>query len=224
VRDLTRPGEGVAWTQAFSADGRTLAAGVGSEVRLFDVPSGEERRRHEGHAGRVLSLAFHPRGIPLISGATDRTARRWDPDTGSWTALACGERAVADFAFSPDGAELAGAGSDGAVLLWDAAKLDATAAPRVLGRHAAAVWSVDYDPANGILASGSEDGEVRLWRTDTGEVLATLRAQPRLRHLSFTHDGSRLAAASFALPSTTWDLGAIRALLAELGLDWDPRR
>ena len=52
-------------------------------VRLWDISSGAEVRRFEGHTHRIGSLAFVPlyRHFRLLS-LGDRTARIWDLDTG----------------------------------------------------------------------------------------------------------------------------------------------
>jgi WD40 repeat protein len=62
-----------------SPDGRLLASGdVDGQVRLWDLATGKEVRRFEGHYGAVCSLAFSVDGLLLISGSLDATALVWD--------------------------------------------------------------------------------------------------------------------------------------------------
>jgi RNA polymerase sigma factor (sigma-70 family) len=66
---------------ALSPDGRSLAAGYGEgdcTVRLWELASGQERLRFEGHCGAIGSLAFSPDGTLLASGGTDRIIMVWD--------------------------------------------------------------------------------------------------------------------------------------------------
>jgi WD40 repeat protein len=67
---------------AFAPDGATLAtgrAGTGdSTVRLWDLKTGKELARFEGHRGGVLSLAFAPDGRTLFSGSLDTTVLAWE--------------------------------------------------------------------------------------------------------------------------------------------------
>src|SRR5207247_948556 len=81
--------------------------------RLWDVETGEEGARLEGHTGWLWALAVSPDGRRALSGSADTTLRLWD--------LASGEEAmrftahgktVHAVAFAPDGRRAASGGSD----------------------------------------------------------------------------------------------------------------
>ena len=66
---------------AFSPDGKTLASAAGygeSDIRLWDVATGKEIGRLEGHKAWVGSLVFWPDGKKLASSSADQTIRTWD--------------------------------------------------------------------------------------------------------------------------------------------------
>ena len=51
-------------------------------IYLWDLESGKELRRFEGHSWVVSSVAFSPDGHRAVSASVDRTLRSWDVETG----------------------------------------------------------------------------------------------------------------------------------------------
>jgi RNA polymerase sigma factor (sigma-70 family) len=68
---------------AFSADGKTLAAGgdVASGLRLWDLATGNELVRFQGMEASASQLAFSTDGRRLASGLANGTALIWDLET-----------------------------------------------------------------------------------------------------------------------------------------------
>ena len=82
-------------------------------VRLWDLATGREIRKLEGHSDAVNSVAFSPDGKTALSGSEDNTLRLWDLATGREIRKFEGHSgAVSSVAFSPDG-KTALSGSDG---------------------------------------------------------------------------------------------------------------
>jgi RNA polymerase sigma factor (sigma-70 family) len=114
---------------AFSPDGKVLAGGNGYRqdafVRLWDVRTGAELCRHEGHRGSCGAIAFSPDGKLVASGTgslawPDSSVHVWEAATGRLIRRFEGHHGdVGSVAFSPDGLSLASGGGDSAILLWD---------------------------------------------------------------------------------------------------------
>jgi hypothetical protein len=114
------------FTLAFAPDGSVLAsAGTDQVVCLWDITTGKESRRLDGHAGEVFTVAFAPDGRTLAAAGKDGAVRLWEIVTGKQRRrLAAHAGEVFGVAFAPDGRLLASAGGDGTVRLWDLARQD----------------------------------------------------------------------------------------------------
>jgi WD40 repeat protein len=69
---------------AFSADSKSLAAGMGDgNVKLWDTSTWQERATLQGHKDLVFSVTFAPDGGTLASTSKDGTVRLWTmPNAG----------------------------------------------------------------------------------------------------------------------------------------------
>ncbi|KAG0274928.1 hypothetical protein BGZ96_004013 [Linnemannia gamsii] len=98
---------------------------------------------------------------------------------------------VKSVVFSPCGKQIASAGDDGTVRLWDSETRESLF---VLKGHTKPILSVKYSPDGRQLISGSEDQTVRVWNTQSGELDHVLR--PSLGYvlcLAYSPDGRWVA-------------------------------
>ena len=99
------------------------------------------------------------------------------------------EKYLYAISWSADGATLAATGSRGQVGIWTRAAAEL----RLLMGHSTTVMTLSWHPALPLLATGSDDKTVRLWKTETGQssILCELRSE--IRGVAWAPEGRRLA-------------------------------
>src|SRR6185369_8627188 len=107
----------------------------------------------------------------------------WDVATGSpQRKIDTHGKDVLSLAFSPDGRTLASGGDDKVIKLWN--PQDGTEAGALRG-HDASVSSLVFT-RQGNLVSGSHDGSVKIWRSGSFDLLATMVWQQSGEWIVFT--------------------------------------
>jgi WD40 repeat protein len=180
---------------AFTADGKTLAVGqFDKTLTLWNVPAGTRRVSFKVPAEdtNVRGIDLAPDG-GLLAAKCPFHVSIWDVAKERESATVAQNNSYWDesgnVAFSPDGATLAipWVGED--IVLWDRA----TAKERRLKGHGRAVIYVTFSADGKLLASGSDDGTVKVWDLAQGEVVANLRGyEAPVWWVEFSQDGKRL--------------------------------
>ncbi|MFO7169491.1 MAG: hypothetical protein DIU80_015815 [Chloroflexota bacterium] len=146
-----------------------------------------------GQGGAVNALAVSADGRTLVTGGGDGVVLVWDlsaPDAAP-TRLTAGAP-VTLVALSPDARWLAASGEDPATLqLWD---LSAPGAPRALSGHTDRINALVMSADGSLVASGSADGTVLVWRTADPSagpvVLAPRGARSAVNAVALSADGT----------------------------------
>jgi WD40 repeat protein len=178
------------------APDRAALASVGESddkvVLVWDVATGKERTRLQGHERGVLALAFSPDGRRLASANPFEPVRIWDVQTGQ-TVLSCEEpHGAMALAFSPDGRTLASACMSGTVRLWDAGTGKLL---RSLRGYQGWVNGLTFSPDSKTIAlAGADSQTVHLWEIATGKDLRPLHGhRGDVQAVAYSPDGRTLA-------------------------------
>ena len=145
----------------------------------------------EGHTGHVNYVAFHPTEPLLATGSQDKTVKLWlmSSDNSSATCVATLADHLApvySVAFHPTEPLLATGSGDTTVRVWRISLSAATCVGGLVlpvspgnGGYKRAVTSVAFHPTAPLLATGSADHTVRLWRLSDNKCLAILNRRNR---------------------------------------------
>jgi len=140
-------------------------------ARVWDVATGREIQRLEGHTEMVKSVAFSPDGRWALTGSNDKTTRLWDVATGREVRRIEGDSLVNSVAFTPDG-RLALVQTDDEVRVLGVATGQEIRRLPDFGGSAMAI------SADGRLALTSpKDGMARLWEVATGREVRHVQVE-----------------------------------------------
>ncbi|MDA0660412.1 MAG: WD40 repeat domain-containing protein [Planctomycetota bacterium] len=129
------------------------------------------------HTPWPLCCRVDPTGRYVFVGGTDHTIQRWEIATGVKTLFSGHTNWVPTLGFSPDGATLYSGSYDGSVMFWDVAAAEPKPVRIIEGTHKGGqphlgwVRSLAVSPDGKSIATGGNDGMVRLWSTEDGSLI-----------------------------------------------------
>ena len=199
---------------AFSPDGKTLVAALlgrdssraisnrdyinikPPKIHVLSIQDQSILQTLDGHSQEIAALSMGPDGDTFASGDMSGRCCFWRTVDGKFTleksikAHSLGTRGVA---ISPDGKQLASAGGDRTVKVWDVKTGENI---RIFAGHDDVVHSVDFSPDGSQVLSASSDESAVLWNL-VGNERCTFRGHYRaLNAAAFSSDGKRIVTAS----------------------------
>ena len=163
---------------AWSRDGAYLAsASRDRTARVYDAKTGDLETTYTGHQGPVFAVAFDEDGKRVFSAGRDKKIQIWDAKDGK----SAGEIGGFDddiFKLVVSGKSIFSCSADKKVRRHST---DNKELIRAFSGHKDWVYALAIDRKTNRLASGSYDGEVRVWNLEDGRALSAFTAAPGYR-------------------------------------------
>ena len=212
---------------AYAPDGTRIVSGNSDNaVRVWDTTTMQRIGTLSGyHTGGVTAVAYAPDGTTIATGCgwrwrddkdNSNTVQLWDAFTGIRKVKLAGHtKRITAIVYSPDGTTIATASRDSTVRLWDAdtGKHKTTLKHR-RGVNATLPWNRDanavnataYSPDGNTIATGTQNGNVRLWDARTGRLKTKFKAHAfGVVSIAHSPDSNTIATVSWDGTAELWD-------------------
>ncbi len=172
-----------------SPDGRYWLT-IGGEAKLWRAADGALLRTFTDSA---WTAAFSPDAKYVVTGASNsRGLQLWALPEGRLVWAKETPYSISTLAYAGDGTVLFVAQSNGRIASWAMPEGRMYATREA---HDDDIWAMVTSPDGRLLATGSYDRTVRIWRTINGELVRTLADNYEAHALAFSPDSELLAAA-----------------------------
>lgn len=171
VVELKSPHSDTVLGVCFSPDSTKLATcGADKFVKVWEVPSGKFLKSFEGHTHHVLDVGWKPDGKLLASGGADMALKVWDYEKGEQARTQPNAHAkqITRLVFVGKAGLFLTAGGDATVKLWN---VDNGGNQRTYPGAADYLFAVAASADGKLVASGGEEGVLRIYNGDTGALV-----------------------------------------------------
>jgi WD40 repeat protein len=155
---------------AWGRRGSELAASCYGGVHIQSLSAGA-KARHLGWQGSLIGMAWSPDRKVIACGSQDCSVHFWRLPSGKDSEMSGYRLKPRALSWNPESTLLATSG-DAGITVWDfTGKGPEGTAPIQLEAHLAECTHLAFSPRGGLLASGSKDASVLLWKPRRGREL-----------------------------------------------------
>ncbi|XP_063987796.1 WD repeat-containing protein 48 [Diachasmimorpha longicaudata] len=195
---------------------RLYSAGRDSIIRIWNCKNMKEpfNQSMEHHTDWVNDIVLCCGGKNLISASSDTTVKVWNAHKGfCMSTLRTHKDYVKALAYAKEKEQVASAGLDRQIFLWDVNTLTAltasnnTVTTSSLAGNKDSIYSLAMNPPGTVIISGSTEKVLRVWDPRTCNKLMKLRGHAdNIKALVLNRDGSQCLSASSDGTIKLWSL------------------
>jgi len=201
---------------------RLYSAGRDSIIRIWNVANPKEPylQSMEHHTDWVNDIQLCCGGKNIISASSDTTVKVWNAHKGfCMSTLRTHKDYVKSLAYAREREQVASAGLDKAIFLWDVNTLTAltasnnTVTTSSLNGNKDSIYSLAMNPAGTVIVSGSTEKVLRVWDPRTCAKLMKLKGHTdNVKALVLNRDGTQCISGSSDGTIRLWSLGQQRCI------------
>jgi len=201
---------------------RLYTAGRDSIIRIWNVRNVQEPyvQSMEHHTDWVNDIQLCCGGKNLISASSDTTVKVWNAHEGfCMSTLRTHKDYVKALAYAKDREQVASAGLDKAIFLWDVNTLTAltasnnTVTTSSLNGNKDSIYSLAMNPSGTVIVSGSTERVLRVWDPRSCAKMMELRGHAdNVKALILNKDGTQCLSGSSDGTIKLWSLGQQRCI------------
>lgn len=183
---------------AYSPDGTSLLITADASAYLWSCESGTQLVAFRRHTSTIRAARISYEGEQVVTGSDDCTLRVWDARTGEEVFKMEHETGVLAVDFSPDDRTISSGCVDGSIVVisnsderW---KIIFTTDVK---RRSSAVHTLAYSHNGRFIASGDEEGRVKVWMAKDGTFVAEFWGhRKRVKSVLWTPDNRSVVSSS----------------------------
>ena len=155
----------------YSPDGSYIGvASYNGGADIWNLATGTLVAQVRGHDGKVEALCFSFKGEYLVTGGYDRQIKVWQ--VGTWNEIFTLSEisTIPEIAASSTESRIATGLHNGFVSVWDVSTRQRI---RLIDIQESAVYALKFSPDGKHIATGGQDGVIRIHDIDSGECIFT---------------------------------------------------
>ncbi len=203
-----------------SNDNRLLITGSHDKsIKLWELSTGQIIDTLRGHSDGITCLAISDDNKTIISGSKDKTIRFWDVQQRkvikTFGRLFSGHsKDIVSIVLDNKNNVLISADADKSIKIWN---LNKNKEIKTINCKSGQITSLAINHNRGYFCNGGLEKQIRIRKTQTGEVIRSLRGTAAVTALTFSNDGNLLATGEINRKIRIFDLTTGKIIKTFLG-------
>jgi WD40 repeat protein len=178
-----------------------LSGGEDRSLRCWYSTPSDTQKIFRGHEAPIMCIVVEPASTKIITGAVDGTLKMWDMNYGEKLSIRAHQKGITSVAVVRQGNLIISSSRDSTIKIWDSQSFDLK---QTMRDHSGAVNIIVSDPMERWIASGGDDGTLRIWKIDSQRTVSDYQLEHTSSILCMALHGEYVASASSDSTIRVW--------------------